>query len=192
MWWQIGLVTNAVVAIAYLLITLAVLRPLIAAQQLRANPLGTATAAIFFTCALHHGGHVVHMLLPYGGVEKAQGTAMRNAYDWEMAFWDIVTAAVGVYYWTLRRTYSALMRGATLFEDLHQREAEALELNDTVLQGMVVARMALDLDQRETALNALDASIASASAMISARMVTTPKGDAHLLRSEPATFGQDP
>jgi hypothetical protein len=139
MWWQIGLVSNAVVALAYLLITIAVLRPLVAGHQLRANQLGTATAAIFFTCAIHHGGHVVHMLLPAGGVEVRQGLAMRASYDWEMAVWDIVTAAVGVYYWTLRRAYPSLIRGAKLFDDLRQREQDALELNDTVLQGLVVA-----------------------------------------------------
>src|SRR5207247_3133172 len=102
---------------------------------------GATTAAIFFTCAVHHGGHVVHMLLPYGHVERAQGLALRASYDWEAAVWDIVTAAVGVYYWTLRRAYAQMVRGAALFEDMRQREREALELNDRVLQGMVVARM---------------------------------------------------
>src|SRR6266567_3726639 len=125
MWWYTGLVANAVVALAYLLIVVAILRPLIAAGQLRSNPLGTATAAIFFTCAVHHGGHVVHMLLPYAHVE--------------------------------------------------------------VLQGMVVARMALDLGQTSKAVAALDASIASASHMISGLLGSGPgRDDRVLLRSEPA------
>ena len=136
MWWVIGLISNAVIAVSYLLISYGIVRPLVAGRQLRANPLGTATAAIFFTCAVHHGGHVVHMLLPYGDVEVSQGEAMRAAYDWQMATWDVVGAAVGVYYWTLRRTYSSLMRGAKLFEDIRQREHEALQLNDAVLQGL--------------------------------------------------------
>jgi len=38
-----------------------------------------------------------------------------------------------MYYWTLRRNYSSVMHGAQLFEDLRQRERQALELNDTVL-----------------------------------------------------------
>ncbi|MBV9484857.1 MAG: hypothetical protein JO246_02245, partial [Frankiaceae bacterium] len=64
MWWHIGLVANALVALAYLAIAYAIVKPLIESRQLRTNALGAATAAIFFTCAVHHGGHTVHMLLP--------------------------------------------------------------------------------------------------------------------------------
>ena len=48
------------------------------------------------------------------------------------------------------------MHGAQLFEDLRQREQQALELNDNVLQGLVVAKMALDLDEPDKADEALD------------------------------------
>jgi hypothetical protein len=190
MWWVTGLACNAIIAVAYLLISYAIVRPLLEGKQLRANPLGTATAAIFLTCAVHHGGHVVHMLLPYGHVEVTQGLAMRVAYDWQMAVWDVVTAAVGVYYWTLRRTYSSLMKGAKLFEDIRQREHDALQLNDAVLQGLVVAKLALELDQRERAMTALESSISAASSIIS--NLLGPQGsaqDSHkLLRSEPAVL----
>ncbi|GAC1610370.1 MAG: hypothetical protein NVS3B26_16760 [Mycobacteriales bacterium] len=166
MWWAIGLTANAVVAVAYLLIAAAIVRPLVATGQLRSNRLGAATAAIFFTCAVHHGGHTVHMLLPYVGVGDQQGLALRAAYDWESALWDIVTAAVGIYYWTLRRTYGSLMRGAQLFDDMRQRERQALELNDNVLQGLVVAKLALDLKDEQRAYAALETAIGSASHMI--------------------------
>jgi hypothetical protein len=58
------------------------------------------------------------------------------------------------------------MEGAQLFQDLRQREQQALELNDTVLQGMVVAKMALDLNQPARASSALTSSIDSASRII--------------------------
>jgi hypothetical protein len=196
MWWITGLICNSVIAVAYLLISVGILRPLISSRQLRSNPLGTATAAIFLTCAVHHGGHVVHMLLPYGGIEVAQGTAMRAAYDWEMAVWDVVGAAVGVYYWTLRRTYSSLMRGAKLFEDIRQREHEAVQLNDAVLQGLVVAKMSLELDQRERAMDALDSAINAATSMIGnllgANGTHVDGRRASLLRSAPATIEERP
>jgi hypothetical protein len=189
MWWQIGLWANAVVSIAYLAIAYAIVRPLIETGQLRTNALGAATAAIFFTCAIHHGGHTVHMLLPYAGVEKRQGLALRTSYDWEAASWDVVTAAVGIYYWTLRRTYGSLMRGAQLFQDMREREAQALELNDNVLQGLVVAKMALDLDQRDRAMTALEAAIGSASHMITDLLGTHPdRSDTGMLRSQPAAL----
>ena len=191
MWWKIGLVANAVVAIAYLMIAAAISRPLLKSGQLRSNPLGAATAAIFLTCAVHHGGHSVHMLLPYLGSEKLQGLALRTSYDWEAAIWDVITAAVGIYYWTLRRTYAPLMRGAKLFEDMRQREQQALELNDNVLQGLVVAKMALELGQQDKATGALESAIASASHMISDLLGAHPaRGDSGLLRTKAASIGE--
>ena len=167
MWWITASVANALVAVAYLLIALAIVRPLVKAGQLRTNRLGAATAAIFFTCAVHHGAHTLHMVvLPYLGLAEGQGLAMRATYSFPSATWDVISAAVGIYYWTLRRTYGSLMEGAKLFEDMQQRERQALELNDNVLQGLVVAKLALDLGEREKAYRAVDTAIASASGMI--------------------------
>ena len=166
MWWTIGSIANAVVAVAYLLISAAIVLPLLRTKQLASNRLGAATAAIFFTCAVHHGGHTVHMTLPYLSLAEEQGIAMRSAYNVPMALWDIVTAGVGLYYWTLRRTYGSLMEGAKLFEDMQQREKQALELNDNVLQGLVVAKLALDLDDRDKAYTTIQTAIDSASTMI--------------------------
>ena len=145
--WVIGLICNAIIAVVYMLIALAIIVPLAKSRQLRTNPLGAATAAIFFTCSVHHGAHSVHMLLPAFGLDEVQGLAMRTAWGWPLAIWDIIGALVGIYYWTLRRTYSSLMQGAKLFEDMRQREQQALEINDNVLQGLVVAKMALDLGE---------------------------------------------
>jgi len=183
--WQVGLVSNAVIMVAYLGISLAIVVPLARSHQLRSNPLGAATAAIFLTCAVHHGAHSVHVLLPALGFADPQGLAMRTAWGWPLAGWDVVGAVVGVYYWSLRRNYGSLMQGAQLFQDLRQREQQGLELNDTVLQGLVVAKLALDLGQPERANGALTASIASAS-----RIITELLGNQHrsldLLRSVPA------
>lgn len=191
MWWQIGLWANFVVAMAYVAIAYAIAKPLIDSGQLRSNALGGATAAIFLTCAVHHGGHTVHMLLPYADTETTKGLALRASYDWEAAIWDIITAAVGVYYWTLRRTYGSLMKGAQLFEDMRQRETQALELNDNVLQGLVVAKMALELDQREKAAAALETAIGSASHMITDLLGSHPdRSDIGLLRTRPASLDE--
>lgn len=188
--WQVGMTANAVIALAYFLIVLAIVIPLARSHQLRTNPLGAATAAIFFTCAVHHGAHSVHMLLPSLGITDSDGLAMRAAWGWPLASWDVIGALVAAYYWTLRRNYSSLMEGAQLFEDLRAREQQALELNDSVLQGLVVAKMALDLDQPRKAHEALTTSIESAS-----RIITNLLGSEHfaiqLLRSGPATVTRD-
>jgi hypothetical protein len=74
---------------------------------------------------------------------------------------------------------------AQLWEDLRRREQQALELTDAVLQALVVAKMALDLDQPVKANEALTASIGTAS-----RLVTELLGNQHhsldLLRELPA------
>lgn len=183
--WQIALVCNAGIGLAYLLICLAIVVPLARSNQLRANPLGAATAAIFLTCAVHHGSHAVHMLLPSLGIADEQGLAMRSAWGWPLTIWDIVGLIVAVYYWSLRRGYSPLMEGAQLFEDLRKREQQALELNDTVLQGLVVAKMALDLDDTAKANAALTTSIDSASRIIT-QLLGTEGFNIQLLRSAPA------
>ncbi|MCZ4498696.1 MAG: hypothetical protein JWQ74_1249 [Marmoricola sp.] len=183
--WQVGMVCNAVIMVAYLLITLAIVIPLARGHQLRSNPLGAATGAIFFTCSVHHGAHALHMLLPAFGVGDTQGLAMRTAWGWPLATWDVVGALVAVYYWTLRRNYGSLMHGAQLFEDFRQRERQALELNDTVLQGLVVAKMALDLDQPDKSQEALASSIAAASRIITDLLGASPDGRG-LIRSAPA------
>lgn len=165
-WWQVGMVANALIAVAYFGIFGAILVPLVREGQVRKNALGTATAAIFLTCAVHHGVHAVHMVMPTFEVDLVQGLAMRTAWGWQLALWDVIGAVVAYYYWTLRRTYGSLMQGAQLFEDMKRREEQALEINDTILQGMVVARMALDMGQPDKAERSLDTSIDAASHLI--------------------------
>lgn len=182
--WVIGVIGNSIIAVAYLLICLAIVVPLARSGQLRTNPLGAATASIFFSCAVHHGIHPVHMLLPAFGIADEQGLAMRDAWGWPLSLWDVVGALVAIYYWSLRRNYSSLMEGAQLFQDMRQREQQALELNDTVLQGLVVAKMALDLDDTKRAHDSLSASIESASRIITDLLGSGPTLD--LVRSAPA------
>ncbi|MDP2774354.1 MAG: hypothetical protein Q8O61_12450 [Nocardioides sp.] len=183
--WQIAMVCNAGIGVAYLLICLAIVVPLARSNQLRTNPLGAATSAIFLTCAVHHGSHAVHMLLPSFGLDDEQGLAMRAAWGWPLTIWDVVGLVVALYYWSMRRSYSPLMQGAQLFEDLRKREQQALELNDSVLQGLVVAKMALDLDDTAKANAALTTSIESASRIIT-NLLGTEGFNIQLLRSAPA------
>jgi signal transduction histidine kinase len=164
--WRIGALANFVTMVAYLAICAAIFVPLIREQQLRANRLGTATGIIFFTCAVHHGAHTVHMLLPSLGVHLQSGLAMRQAFDVQGVVWDLFTAAVGIYYWTLRRTYGALMSGAKLFDDLRERQRQALEINDGIVQGLATAKLALELDQTSVTREALESTLASARGLI--------------------------
>lgn len=164
--WKLGAVANLVTMLAYFAIVAAILVPLVRENQLRANRLGTATALIFFTCAVHHGGHTVHMVLPSLGISSTSGLAMRQAFDPQAVIWDVFTATVGIYYWTLRRTYGALMNGAKLFDDLKERQRQALEINDGIVQGLATAKLALELDQTSVTREALESTLASARGLI--------------------------
>ncbi|MEU4219056.1 ATP-binding protein [Actinoplanes sp. NPDC026623] len=123
-WWQLTALANAVILGAYLAISFAIGRGLWQSGQWRNNPLGLATAAIFFSCAVHHGAHTAHLMLPYLDPSMHSGLAMRHAFGSpSIASWDVVTAGVAVWYWTLRGRFPALVRGAAVFEDLRLRQA---------------------------------------------------------------------
>ena len=168
MWWIIGTCANLVVAVAYLAIAGVIIVPLARERQVLSNRLGTATAAIFLTCAIHHGGHTVKALLPFLhtwqtlGLSVSSGIYTRLSWDPEAVVWDLLTAGVGLYYLSLRRTYAPLMRGAKLFEDMRERQRQALEINDNIVQGLAAAQMALALGEREQSEAALTDTLGAA------------------------------
>jgi signal transduction histidine kinase len=194
--WQLGATANLVVAVSYFLICWAILHPLVEAGQLRSNKLGLATAMIFFSCGVHHGTHSVHLFAPTFGFDEQAGLALREAFTWHVTTWDIVSAGVALYYWSLRKMYGPLMRGAALFQDMRERQRQALELNDDIVQGLVVARMALELDQRDRAISALDDTMRSASRIISDLLgkeeTETRLGAGDLVRERPASLRPQP
>jgi len=129
---QLSLLGNTVIAAVYVAITVAITVPVVRAGQLRTNRLATATALIFFSCAV---GHAFHTLASWQAVLAAdQGASAHSVPDdwaWPSALWDVFTAGVGVYYWTLRRGYGVLLGKGALFVDPAQRrlldEVEARE-----------------------------------------------------------------
>jgi signal transduction histidine kinase len=193
--WQVGAVVNGITAVAYLAIVVAIVRPLVQSGQLRQNRLGVATAAIFFTCAVHHGSHTLHLFGPSFGFEEEEGRAMRTAFTWHISSWDVLMAGVGVWYWTLRRTYAPLMHGAKLFEDMKERQRRALEINDDIVQGLTVAKLALELDDPDASREALAGTLVAAQGIISDLLgeLGSPNRLAagELIRSRPPDIGLD-
>lgn len=70
MWWIAGSTANLVIAVAYLAIAWAIVRPLHRTGQLLTNRLGTATAAIFF-----RAGVAVY----YWSLRRVYGTLLDGA-----------------------------------------------------------------------------------------------------------------
>ena len=115
---QTFLLANIVITFAYASIMVAILVPVSRAGQLRTNKLAVATSMIFFSCAV---GHALHAIMAYQTVMR--GSAMHHmagdtlGWSWTSALWDAGTAAVGVYYWTLRRGYGVLLGPGAIYVD---------------------------------------------------------------------------
>jgi hypothetical protein len=164
--WEVVTAANAVVALAYFSISWIILSGLIKTEQLRTNKLGLATGLIFLTCGVHHGTHALHMLIPSFGIHDAKALAMRQSWHWETAAWDLITAAVGVYYLSLRGSYASVLRGAQMFEDLKVRQRQALEINDNIVQGLTVAKYELDRGKDDRSREAIETTLRKARALI--------------------------
>ena len=165
--WMIGAAMNGIILVAYLAISLNIAQRVIGSGQLRSNPLAVATAAIFFTCAVHHGGHTVHMLLPYFDLEKRTGNAMRTSFgEWHTWGWDVLTAGVAVWYFMLRSRFPALVRGAALFEDLRERQRQALDIHDNIVQGLATAKLSFEMDHYDEGMAAVERTLTASRALI--------------------------
>lgn len=188
--WQVTAAANGVVFIAYSLISATILVALVRTRQLRTNPLGTATAAIFFSCAVNHGIHLAHLVAPGAGVEVEEGLALRATTGWHVVAGAVLSAAVALFYWRLRSRYGALLqRGPSLFADLKGRQRTALEINDNIVQGLALAQYQHEAGHPELAHQAVVKTLAAARTMMSGLVdpvAGLPIEAGDLVRSVPA------
>jgi hypothetical protein len=194
--WRLVTAANLVVAAAYFSIAYIILSGMIRTGQLGSNKLGLATGLIFFTCAVHHGSHSIHMLLPSLGIEDARAMAMRESWHWQTAAWDAVTAAVGIYYLSLRGSYASVLRGAQMFEDMKVRQRQALDVNDNIVQGLTVAKYELERGDDQRTREAIEETLRKSRALITEllgdRDSEVELGPGDLRRSESAAVTRSP
>jgi signal transduction histidine kinase len=160
--WQLAITANGIVAIAYVSISLHILRGVQRTRSWRSNPLAVATGLIFATCAAGHLGHLTHL------VDPATRPASVQIYDWHLVVIDLVTATIAIRYWLLRSRFPALVRGAAVFEDLAERRGQALDLHDRVVQQLATAKLAIELGETEHGLRALERGLESSRAIVTA------------------------
>ena len=191
MTWQISAAANGVIGVAYLVIAYIILGGLIRTNQLTTNKLGLATGLIFLTCGFHHGTHSFHMLIPSFGIHDQQALDLRASWHWPSVAWDVVGAAVALYYLSLRGSYASVLRGAQLFEDMKVRERQALEINDNIVQGLSVAKYALDQGEDEKSKKAVEETLKKARLIITELLgdegSEVALGPGELRRQRPAT-----
>lgn len=167
--WMLGAVANLVIAVAYFAVAFWILRGVRRRGQWTQNPLAVATGLIFFTCAAGHGAHAEHLLLPGGSGELA-----RQSWDWHLSILDVVTALVGIYYWSLRGRFPVLVRGTAIFEDFTVRQQQALEINDHIVQQLVTAKLAFETGDAEVGMQALEHSLQSSRSIIGDLVANDP------------------
>jgi diguanylate cyclase (GGDEF)-like protein len=126
MGWELAAGLNLTIAVCYVMISSLILQGLFRTRQMSSNPLGVATAAIFATCALHHGHHALHLLQSLGGpAGAAELSAVRAVFgEWHTALIDGIGATVAITYLTLRRSYKALLNTPAMFEDAVRAASE--------------------------------------------------------------------
>ena len=163
-WWTATATANGIVSISYFVIAALIGRGLVSGGEWRRNRLAVTTAGIFFTCALGHGFHLVHLLDDGGhhdgGIRDVLGT-------WPMALVDGCTAVVAISFLVQRLIADrGAAAGNQMYQDLRERRQTALDLNDDVIQGIVTAKLALDLGDQEEARLYLERTLASSRELV--------------------------
>jgi len=183
----------AVISLAYLAISWTILGGVLRSNQLRTNPLAVATGLIFFSCGVGHFLHGSHAFLAYVGFHDGGAAVGRQLFSgWEMWGWEIFTGAVAVWYWSLRHRFPALLRGTALFEDMRQRQREALQINDNIVQGLAKAKLNFELGRTNEGMAEIEATLKASRTIISS-LVGPPASEKQaplesdlLRRTEPA------
>jgi hypothetical protein len=163
--WMVTAGANTVMVVIYALIAVEMVSAIVKGRQLRTNPLLVATAAVFVTCTLGHGFHLTHTLVAWAGPVGIEA-ARASFGDPRLLAWDVFTAGTAIYFYTLRSRFAIVYRGAALCEDMAKREAQAMDLHDSVVQGLVEAKMHLDLGDRNAGRAAVERTLGSARGII--------------------------
>jgi two-component system cell cycle sensor histidine kinase/response regulator CckA len=129
---QLFLLGNLGTMITYAAITVAIAVPVARAGQLRSNLLALATALIFLTSAVGHG---LHAYLAFASLDRAEHS-VAISWVWVLAWSNVVTAAAGVYYWTVRRRSRNLM-GAIYADPRRQQLLDEAETQRATLEAVV-------------------------------------------------------
>lgn len=165
--WPLGLTASAIITVSFAAVGVRVALDLSETGQWAANPLAVATVFLYLSCAGSHGIRTVQLVEPMLGIASLPGLASHIEYSFaHMIGLDASAAFAGVWYWTMRRRYPSLVRGAAIFEDLRTRKRQALDVHDNVVQGLTESKLALETGQDEVAEETMERTLEEAKGMI--------------------------
>lgn len=185
--WTLGLAASLVISVTFLGVAAMLAVNLRASGQWRNNPLGVGTFFLYLTCGGGHAVRTLQLLDPSLGLATAAGVAARvEATEWHVWAVDGVTALAGVWYWTMRHRFPALVTGTAVFEDLRERQRRALEIHDNVVQGLARAKLALDLRQEQEGDEAVEETLQASRRIITQLLGEAEVAPGSLRRGRPA------
>lgn len=190
-WWVLTATANTVMVVIYAIIATIMIRGIQAGNQWRSNPIAVATAAVFVSCTISHGFHVLHVVPPYSTLYPAQAAAARAMFaDPALLTWDAFTAIVAVWYFMMRNRLAIVYQGASLCEDLTERQKQAEILNAKVVEGLATAEAALTNGNREEGVTLLEKTLNDSKEIITTLLGTkgsrTSLGPGDLRREAPS------
>ena len=168
MLWQIVTAGNLLAALTYSVIAVSMAVRLYGTGQLslRANPLGVAMTLVLTTVALRNAWSTIQQLLPELGVDYAPALALRDSYTLASLPLPFLAAAAGLLYLWLRRRAGDETGPASLYPDHALQRRRALEFNDNIVQGLLVARELDKLGRNDEARLILDGTLQQAQRMM--------------------------
>lgn len=144
--------------------------------------------------ALHHGAMGV---LDADSVYN-HGAALSNPWKWAgiHAFFVLSASVAYLVSWRMSETERARAEEYSIqIHDVQLRQKQALEINDNIVQGLAVAKYALDAGDEEKSYEAVSRTLASARQIISDLLgggERGPLGPGDLVRDEAANVSNDP
>ena len=158
----IGTMASAVALVAFFTIAASLARRLLATKQdVGDNPLAWATTLIFASFAVHHGLHVAYGIGPALSGDASAGAAYGG---WLVSIWDVLSALAGVWYLTAKARYPASVGSPT--GDLRARQQQALDIHDSIVQGLAIAKMSIELNRTDEGLVAVQQALDSSRRII--------------------------
>jgi len=148
--WYTALGASALIAFALSWIAARTWYGLIHSHQVRSNRLGCSAAGIFTLLAA--GEIFILVLMVLMSVPSAFSPDLQTwrSLAWGATLIEVAVAIVALYYIRLRFVTPHLDRKSPRFlYDITAARAQAVEMNDNVLQGIVLAQMYLELGDRE-------------------------------------------
>lgn len=158
--WKFSAPANGVAACAYLVIAVSLAVRYLRSRGAPGSRFALAGGLVFIALGVDRGARSLRMLLPVVGVYERRGGEAREIADEVplLLLASLVTGA-GLYYWSFHRRYGMWLPGANRFRDLRSRRRHTLDNADSVIQGLVVAQTANDLNERKITADALTATL---------------------------------